>query len=162
MNPKRPRTHSGGTCVYPSDADLIAMFGGERIDGVTWTIDQVRALETLYGFNVAASVAEAVAYAEQAHAAEVAARAERNAKRDRWQAQEPPVPPVDRAGIANMQRAGDLLSLSRRARVDGLRLIAAIAPHLDPGADPVRLLCRLLADAGYDLTEDPDWYEETP
>ena len=51
---------------------------------------------------------------------------------------------------------GDQRSMMRRAVQDGLRMVAWMAKHCEPGEDPVRKLARLVEDAGYDL--DPADY----
>ena len=81
------------------------------------------------------------------------------AKRDPWARQPAPMPPPDLAGAARWQTAGDTRNLMRHAEADGLRMVAAIARHLQPGEDPVRLLLSLLAQAGIDVREDPGWYD---
>lgn len=53
-------------------------------------------------------------------------------------------------GDALMQ-AGAQRNLARRVERDGLRAIVLLARFCEPGEDPVRLLARLLQDAGYDL-----------
>jgi hypothetical protein len=37
-------------------------------------------------------------------------------------------------------------------------VVAVMARFLQPGDDPVRVLVSLMADAGWDVREDPDWY----
>jgi hypothetical protein len=36
--------------------------------------------------------------------------------------------------------------------------VAAVARYLSPGDDPVRFLISIMAEAGLDVGEDPDWY----
>ncbi len=155
----RPRTEGGSLCSTPSAAVSIDLLGGHRCEGVAISRDQLRALERLYKFDLSGSVEKARAHAQQAHADAVANYEAAKAKCGPWdQPPEPPKPP-DLLGAAKWQSGGDIRNLMRHAEADGMRMIAAIARYLSPGDDPVRLLLSLMAQAGFDVTEDPGWYD---
>lgn len=51
-------------------------------------------------------------------------------------------------------------NLLRTAAQDGMRLLATIAKHCDPGEDPVKKLVRLLAETGHDVGMLGEWVED--
>lgn len=60
-------------------------------------------------------------------------------------------------------QSGADFALFRHAEQDGLRVVAVLARCLESGADPVRLVLGLLADAGYNVQrEDDDYDAEEP
>lgn len=156
-----PRTEQGSLCSTPSAAVSIDLLGGYRYESVTFSTDELRALERLYEFDLSKSVNEARHHAEEAHAAAVVQYEAAKAASSpwNWPTIHPPKPP-DLAGAARWQRSGDIRNLMRHAEADGLRLIGAIARYLSPGEDPVKILLSLMAQAGFDVQEDPDWYNE--
>ncbi len=57
--------------------------------------------------------------------------------------------------------AGELRNVLRSAKVDGQRLIGVLAKYVENDEDPVKVLIRVLIDAGYDVDpENVDWVEE--
>ena len=65
----------------------------------------------------------------------------------------------DFGGMSTFARSGSLLQLFRHVECDGLRVMAALAPHLERGEDPVRLVLRGLVAMGYDVMVDPEWVD---
>jgi hypothetical protein len=155
----RPRTEGGSLCSTPSAAVSINLLGGHRCEGVAISRDQLRALERLYEFDLAGSVEKARAHAQKAHDAAIANYEAAKAKCGPWD-RPPELPqPLNLDAAAKLHGGRDIRNLMRHAEADGMRLIAAIARHLSPGDDPVRLLLSLMAQAGFDVTEDPGWYD---
>ena len=159
----RPTTSLGSLCSTPSAACSVALLGGHRYEGVTFSRDELRALERLYECDFQRAEQEAVAFAAAEHAKRLTEHKEALAKhaKDRYLYTSPPERPAapDPAAIARWQRSGGERNVFRHAAADGLRMVAAIARHLQPGEDPVRLLLSLLAQAGIDVREDPEWYD---
>jgi len=153
----RPTTTAGSLCSTPSAACSVSLLGGHRYEGVTFSRDEFRALERLYEFDLAGEAERARTHTAKAHADAVAQQEAEQAKRDPWSRQPAPIPPPDLAGAARWQTGGDSRNLMRHAEADGLRMVAAIARALQPGEDPVRLLLSLMAQAGFDVAEDPEW-----
>lgn len=49
----------------------------------------------------------------------------------------------------------------REASMDGLRMMAVLSSLLEVGEDPVKLLIKMMSDAGYDVdADDLEWAEE--
>jgi len=159
---KRPTTNGdqGSYCTTPNAASLLMLVGGGlRREGVAVSSDEKRALERLYGFvpekpNTKPEAPPAprreefpkewpggrdYAYAMKAHEAIVKALA-------KWQ---DPLP---------MLQGGADINLMRHAEVDGLRLIAWLAKHINSSEDPLKVLIELAANAGWDVDpQDVDW-----
>ena len=90
---------------------------------------------------------------EFAHAGVHFTRAEARAMR-RLYGLEPSAP-------GKLNEAGDNRNLMRRAEQDGLRMVAWIAKHCQPGEDPLRKLIRTVVDGGYDVDPaDHAWAAE--
>lgn len=148
----------GSLCSTPSTATSIALLGGARYSSVSVSLDEFSALQRLYGCDLDGAARSARIYAEDAHSSALAAHEAAMVKRDGW-ATAPPAPKApDADGAARFAVAGGSRNLFRHAEADGLRMVATIARFLQPGEDPVRLLVSLMADAGFDVLEDPDWY----
>lgn len=147
----------GSLCSTPSAADSIALLGGERYESVAFSRDECSALQRLYGVDTARAEREARAFAEAAHQEAMARHKAATAKRDCF---DPPLPAptLEADSKAAFAVAGAGRNLFRHAEADGLRMVAAMARFLQPGDDPVRVLVSLMADAGWDVREDPDWY----
>ena len=153
----RPTTTGGSLCSTPSAALSIALLGGDRYEGVTISRDECDALQRLYGFDITSAAKEARDHAEAAHKVAMAEYDAAMAKRSRWDPV-PPVPVLQPDGAARLMVAGASRNMFRHAEADGLRMVAAVARYLSPGDDPVRFLISIMAEAGLDVGEDPDWY----
>lgn len=147
----------GSLCSTPSAADSIALLGGQRHESVAFSRDECSALQRLYGVDTARAEKEARAFAEAAHQEAMVAHKAAMAKRNPWEYQPPP-PTLQADSTAAWAVAGAGRNLFRHAEADGLRMVAAMSRFLQPGDDPVRVLVSLMADAGWDVREDPDWY----
>ena len=152
MTPRPTTTGSigGSLCSTPSAATSIALLGGDRYEGVTISRDERDALQRLYGVDMRGAAKEARAHAEASHKAAMA-------KRSRWDPV-PREPVLEPDGAARLMVAGASRNMFRHAEADGLRMVAAAARYLAPGDDPVRFLISIMAEAGLDVGEDPDWY----
>jgi hypothetical protein len=161
---KRPSTvGEGSKCTTPSAAPLIALFGGLCHESVTISEDERRELERLYGFEREAprnkpdappapkredfpldfAGSNKFSYAMRAHEMRIKAL-------DKWTDPRP------------FYQAGADISLMRYAERDGLRLIAWLAKHLEPGADPLKTLVYLAAADGWDVDpQDVEWAQGT-
>lgn len=159
----RPTTSLGSLCSTPSAACSVALLGGHRYESVTFSRDELRAMERLYECDFQRAEQDGVAFAAAAHAKRLAEHEEALAEyaKGRRRNGHPPERPAapDPAAIARWQRSGGERNVFRRVAEDGLRMIAAIARHLQPGEDPVRALCALMAQAGWDVAEAPEWYD---
>jgi len=68
----------------------------------------------------------------------------------------------------NFAHTGSTRNMVRLARQDGLRIMALLSQFCEPGEDPVRLVCNVLAEAGFDAPymgavdedEDEDWDDD--
>lgn len=159
MTPRPTTTGSigGSLCSTPSAATSITLLGGDRYEGVTISLDERDALQRLYGVDTRCAAKDARAHAEASHKAAMVEYEAAMAKRSRW---DPPIPvPVlQTEGAARLMVAGANRNMFRHAEADGLRMVAAVARYLAPGDDPVRFLISIMAEAGIDVQEDPDWY----
>ena len=147
----------GSLCSTPSAADSISLLGGERYESVAFSRDECYALQRLYGVDTARAEKEARAFAEAAHREAMARHEAAMVKRSPWD-YSPPPPTLEADSTAAFAVAGAGRNLFRHAEADGLRMVAAMARFLQPGDDPVRVLVALMADAGWDVREDPEWY----
>lgn len=159
MIPRPTTTGSigGSLCSTPGAAMSIALLGGDRYEGVTISLDERDALLHLYGFDLDGAAKEARAHAEESNKAALARHEAAMAKRSRWDPV-PPMPVLQPEGSARLMVAGASRNMFRHAEADGLRMVAAVARYLSPGDDPVRFLISIMAEAGIDVQEDPDWY----
>lgn len=158
----QPRPQANGApCATPSDADMIEAYGGSSFEGVAFSDAQRRDLEKLYGYDLARSAHEAIAYSESEYRRAMLAYDEAMAtEADPWKRERLVKPkPPDPGGIAKFFISGNQLHMFRHAQCDGLRLIALLAHHVEPGRDPVRVLARLMIDAGWDVQVEPDWVD---
>lgn len=156
------RPHINGTvCVSPSDASMMAVFGGETFEGIAVTRGQMAAMSKLYGFDVNKSIAEAQEFATTAYNS---ALEKYNSEMDKYaegqgyysrEQVRPKLP--DLTGISALQRATSNRDTFRCASEDGVRMVAAIAKYLTPGEDPTRALVRLMGDAGWDVGWCAEW-----
>jgi hypothetical protein len=145
----------------PHDRELIALLGGETFEGIAFTPDQLRALRRFYGFSDAVSrqsledVREAHERAQTKQMADLA-----KLPSYRRHAGSGPVE-FDEPAIKRWIKTGENTNLFRRTRDDGLRLMAFLAKHLEPGEDPVKVIIELFIDAGYDVkAEDVAWVRD--
>lgn len=155
----RPTTDGrhGNLITTPRVAALIQLLGGKRYSGVTLSVDELRAVNRLYGYKPEKprtrpsppTAPERAKFASQ-HEFDDATRKYKIATdaHARW---EDPAP---------FAQAGADRNAMRYAEADGLRLLAWLAPHLAPGEDPLCLLVRLAVDAGWDVDPgDVEWIE---
>lgn len=157
----RPTCPQGALVATPEDATTIGFFGSPgRHGSVAYTHDQERAMERLYGYDLDGWEKRAASEAIEAHAEACAEYEDRRRKASAYEAarMQPPKP-ADPKGAAYFQRGGDSMHMLRHAEADGVRMVALIARYVEPGDDPVRLLARLLMDAGYDVQVNPEWVE---
>ena len=154
----RPSTIAGSTCATPDSATMIDLMGGDTYSGVSFSRDEIGKLEAAYGYDFKSAEKEARDFERAAHARAVAAYEVALAKADRWGRPTPPNPP-DLDGMPAFVRSGALLQLFRHIECDGLRVMAALAPHLERDEDPVRLVLRGLVAMGFDVMVDPDWID---
>lgn len=119
----------GGACTK-EDEGVLGLLGGAGVGaGVNYTRDQMRHLARVYGPVDDAGLRE--------HACG-------------------PLKPGDDGGYA-LLKAGTTRNLCRHAEHDGLRILGALLPYLHPVEDPVKLVIRLLSEAGYDTGCNSEW-----
>jgi hypothetical protein len=161
---KRPSTVSeGSTCTTPHAAQLIALLGGISHKSVAISEDERRALERLYGFE--REVPRTKPNVPPAPKREDFALdfTGSNKFSDAMRAHEMRIKALDKwTDPRPFFQAGADISLMRYAERDGLRLIAWLAKHLEPGADPLKTLVYLAAADGWDVDpEDVEWAQGT-
>ncbi len=143
-------------CATPRDADILRLFGvGTRLGNVTFTRDQFRALQGVYGFSDEVD-AGIVADAKTQHEEEEGKRRKEHEDRNKRAFLPTEFKPRDfnEAAIHDFVRAGSTRNLLRHVESDGLRVMAVLAPHVPDGGDPVRALLELLIEAGHEC----DWH----
>jgi hypothetical protein len=60
-------------------------------------------------------------------------------------------------------QAGADVSVFRAAELDGLRIVAWLAKHIEPGQDPLKTIVQMAIEYGLDVDPaDVDWIEECP
>ncbi len=160
---ERPSTPPGDICVTPIDATMVQLLGGQTFDGVTFTTDQIRALERFYGFDFKQAGDEAEAHAQEAHEAALEAHQAFMDDPDviywKKEEKEPPTAP-DVKSIRNFIVAGSYRNMMRAVKEDGLRVMGFLARFLEKGQDPVKLLVQLMSESGFDVS-DCEWaFEE--
>lgn len=129
---KRPRM---GACT-PEDETLLKLLGGETVGSdVMFTRDQMKALERVYG---------PLDHAEM----------QQRLNPDFIGPLKDPNPTAEALLLAGSKR-----NLCRWMERDGLRVMGLLLHFLEQGEDPVRLVVRALADAGYDVGDHVEWAE---
>lgn len=149
--------NSSSVCVSPHSATSIELLGGVTRNGVTVSKGEFEAMQRLYRMKQEKQVkrppepvppkssefpsdreyAQALSQYEEAHA--------------RWRKWEDP---------SVLLQAGADVGTFRCAEEDGLRMVAWIAKFASPGEDPLKVLVRMAADAGFDASSDLGWAEE--
>ena len=124
--------------------------------------DEYRALQKLYGYVdeqpserpeppvAPAPLPPEASYKERSeHSDAVRQHKERLSAWKRWESHHP------------VLQAGADIQMMKHAEADGLRMVAWMAKHLNPGEDPVKVLVRLACDAGWDVSpEDVGWMND--
>lgn len=105
----RPKTKNGNFVADHSTANMVDLFGGSFVDGVSFSRDQQRELFRMYKVT-------------------------------------PPSPEQP-----NLFQEGAWRNCTRYARTDGYRLVAFLARYCEEGEDPLSVVKRAMADAGYDV-----------
>lgn len=128
----------GNTVCSKADEVFLPFFGGEYYEACTYTKDQVKHLEKIYG----------------------------PLDREQMKLRNSPdfIGPLTKEKDGNayeLMLAGGMRNILRAAKRDGQRLIGVLAKYVEPDEDPVKVLIRILIDAGYDVDpENVDWVEE--
>jgi hypothetical protein len=154
--------HESLRTATPADEVSLAFMKGHHHQGVMLTQTQVDRLYAFYGFDRKATsqrVAESKKLAEDSYQARVAEWG--SEYKNRLVKPKPPVKhDFDAKGAAAFFDAGDHRNLFRHVTHDALRIMAFLAPFLQKGEDPVKLVAQLCIDAGYDVGyEVVDWLE---
>ena len=159
---RRPMTDGdrGSYCTTPLSADTMSLLGaGLSHEGVTISSDEKRALDRLYGF-VPETPRERPPPPVEPKREEFPvgfdgnlqfenARRTHKTRYAAWEKWKDPRP---------FYQAGANRSVMRHAATDGLRLIAWLAKHLEPGADPLKTLVCLASADGWDVDpQDVEW-----
>ena len=147
----------------PLTTDLLNLMpvGRRRYGSVCFTADQMRALKALYGYDDAvdeaaqrAATKAAQANYEVRHAEWVKSLPHEGSKAWVRRPEEPQPPKSPMAGLKFL-REGSERNLFRHVEVDGLRVMAFLAPFLEPDEDPVVAVAKLAQAAGWDV--QPWW-----
>ncbi len=149
----RPSSGSGSTVTTPTAAALMQLTGGGiRWGNVAVTRDEHRHLQRLYGY-VDEQPNERPPAPELPPPLSYKATWEARCEHDKLQRA------YEAAAYAHevwtdprgFQQAGADRNLNRHVEADGVRLVAWLAKHLQPGEDPLKQLVRLAVDAGWDV-----------
>lgn len=148
----------------PSADELISIFGGVTVDGVTFSTEEFRYVARLYGYQKEptpdkpppptapdrAAFPNALAYESALRKYEVDMRMyEKRAS------------PESLEQLRQFMQAGADKNMLRYAARDGLRLIAWLARYVSPGGDPLKLLIQMANAAGFDVwPADTLWAED--
>jgi len=126
---KRPEL---GACTN-SDIVMLKLLDGVSSGQVTYTKDQMKNLERVYG------------------------PLDREEMRARLQPDF--IGPLKQRheSAFELLEAGAVRNIFRAVETDGLRCIGVLAKFLEKEEDPVKLLIRLLNDAGYDVGDSIEW-----
>lgn len=161
-----PVPGDGVDLATPMSVAMYALLGGESFEGVGFTRTQIEALDRFYGYHVETEPTfDQLDDAYEVHLRELNAKlAKANSEYDRRSIRRDiedhvrrrPTP-KDAEAIRALFQAGAGRNRFRYVRRDGLRVMAALSRYLEPGEDPVRLVLRLLIEAGYDVPDDADW-----
>jgi hypothetical protein len=156
----RPKTRNpyGSPVSTPRAAEMVNLLGGASSGAVTLTSDEKRAIDRLYGFVPEQPRQRPERPVEPRRedfadwASHDAAVRAHKAALEAWQKWTDP---------RQFMQAGANRNVFRHAKADGLRMLAWIARHMQPGDDPVKALVRLAVDAGWDVDPaDVDWCNE--
>lgn len=159
---RRPTVAPGSVVTTPLAATMIRLLGpGQRSGPVTFSPSETEALNKLYGFKK-----EKVPEKRAKPTLKVKPNALPYEQRDAEEAHKKAVASWEREDPREVQRlmqAGADRNMARYAEEDGLRLVAWLAKHVQPGEDPLKTLIQLAVDAGWDVDpEDTSWAEAEP
>ncbi len=144
---KRPQVEPGSSVTTPLAADMIRLLGGGvQHEGVTFSHDETRRLNKLYGYTPEAP-RQRPPKPEPPHQGRLDYREEIDYKNavNAWEGWTDP-----RAFF----QAGADLHMARSALHDGLRLVAWLARYVPAGTDPLKTLIQAVSQAGW---TDVDW-----
>jgi hypothetical protein len=156
---KRPGT--GRVVATPKDEVMLELLGGASFEGVTFTRGQFQAIQKLYGFTKEPPnkkppppVEPTEPVRPKAFTPEYAkARAEYDEAMRKYQAAVKAH--ANWRDPRKFMQVGADRNAMRFARQDGLRIMAWLAKHMMPGADPLKTLVQMASDAGWGDV-DPD------
>lgn len=157
-----PVTNAHSTITTPLAGEAIALLGyGVTHGNVALSRSEVERLNRLYGYVAeqpgtrppmpppleplprGSSYADEAAHKDR-HKAAVEAHV-------RWTDPRP------------FMQAGATRNMLRHADCDGLRMVAWLAKHVEPGSDPLKTLVQLASEAGWDVDPvDYAWANEEP
>ncbi len=158
MSHNRPQVAGLSTVTTPASAELITLLGpGLRLHDVTLNGDELSAIRALYGYKVEQPnvrppkpVQKPYQPDASSYQREVADRAYTN-EVEQWERWEDP---------QDMLQSGADRNLARFAAQDGLRIIAWLARHVEPGEDPLKTVIQMAVDSGWDVNPaDVDYAE---
>ena len=151
-------------CATPDDYNGFKVgLKGYMFEGVSVLREHVNQWVAFYGYDLAEQdrfVADSIAGHEAAVAR--AAEAQASPNRSPWAPEIKKPPEPDTEGLRRYWHGQLMVDVGRNATRDGLRMMAFMAPFLERGEDPVRLLANLMMQAGYDVTTNPDWIAGLP
>ncbi len=151
MPSQRTFERPGGrtTTSTQGSADMVQVFGGHGIYGVTFTPTEMKKISLFYGVDPNKS--KEVADKSHAEAVEAAKIAIAKPPKYSWEKNTVKIPTeADRQSVEDFLDTGTNLSTLREATTDGLRLMAYLSHLLEFGEDPVTFVHNLCRDAGYD------------
>jgi hypothetical protein len=126
---------------------MVKLLGGFDSQGVTITQGQYLALQKLYGYHKEEPDPNWKAPPPPP-------------PRKAWEAPRRPLPEPKNDGHIMLQAGADR-NMFREAERDGLRIVAWLAKHADPGEDPLKTVVQMAIESGWDVDpEDVDWIEE--
>jgi len=139
----------------PFDKTSIALLGGHTFEGVNFTLDQAKRLRDFYGLDPNFEK-RSVQWSVEAREKERERIEAENEAKAPFQTKQipPPLSEDDKRGMLRFYEAGRDVGCFRRARTDGLRVMAYLSKFMEKGEDPVRFIQGLCADAGYDAPDE--------
>ena len=143
-------TGGGSIAATPASAGMIDLLGSPmRYASVALSSDEWRAIQRLYRYTREAPHVRPPEPVDPGAQASWQDKQAYKSKMDAWRGWEDPMP---------LMQAGADNNALRHAACDGMRLLAWLARHVEPGKDPVQELVRLAVDAGWDVDPcDVEW-----
>jgi hypothetical protein len=149
MSHNRPQIAGLSTVTTPAAAELINLIGpGLRLHDVTLNGDELSALRRLYGYKVEQPAERPPKPVQKPYLPGCTSR-ERLVADEAYQRElgqwERWTDPQD------MLQGGADRNMSRYAAQDGLRILAWLARHVEPGEDPLKTVIQMAIDSGWDV-----------
>lgn len=142
------RTGANAVVTTPNAGVMIDLLGpGIHTEAVLLSRDEWKHVKRLYGYTPEKPTPKPPEPVDPGPDASWEAQHKYNDAKRAWDRWEDPRP---------MMQAGADRNALRHAACDGMRLLAWIAKHVEPGEDPLKTLVQMAIGAGFDV--DPEDY----